>query len=510
MGVGVTVPSSVIVGATGVPGSLVVRNVSYSGPGESNYETDSFQVGEITLIPSCGAQVLGTSCPMASVDPGVIVPEPLTGTGRAATACAGRSFAITLIDPVQGAYRFTPDTAVILGAATGPPLAATCAIDFRSHVLKAPTIDADTDAGLQTGQAASVAAMAVTPGSPIFGLTTGSIGAAQTTVARAIAALTTRASAPMGLGTGSLTDTASLAGLVAPVTTGAGVATVEFRLYGPDDATCATAIFTSPNRPLTFGGAGAASAVSEAFTPTVAGTYRWRAFFSGDANNAALTGECGAPNESVVVSGPPPAAPPPPPPPQPPPPPPPHPPTTASLVGPPPAPPVTTCAGKRATIMADGATITGTAGADVIVGGDGSSRIDGRGGDDTICGGGGDDAVRGGAGDDDLRGEGGSDLLLGGAGDDDIRGGAGRDRTGGGTGRDRIDGGAGADDLDEQAYGGGGRDQLIGGTGIDRVRTADSTLDTINCGAGADILTMDPRDIQMNCERVRRARRFAV
>ena len=41
---------------------------------------------------------------------------------------------------------------------------------------------------------------------------------------------------------------------VNPVTTGPNVATVEFRLYGPNDTTCATAIFTSSNRPLTFNG----------------------------------------------------------------------------------------------------------------------------------------------------------------------------------------------------------------------------------------------------------------
>ena len=41
---------------------------------------------------------------------------------------------------------------------------------------------------------------------------------------------------------------------------------------------------------------------SAAFTPTSAGTYRWRAFYSGDANNVAVAGACNAANENVVVS----------------------------------------------------------------------------------------------------------------------------------------------------------------------------------------------------------------
>ena len=46
-----------------------------------------------------------------------------------------------------------------------------------------------------------------------------------------------------------------------------------------------------------------------------AGTYRWIASYSGDANNAAVAGACNAANESVVVSPVPPPPPPPPPPP---------------------------------------------------------------------------------------------------------------------------------------------------------------------------------------------------
>jgi hypothetical protein len=41
---------------------------------------------------------------------------------------------------------------------------------------------------------------------------------------------------------------------------------------------------------------------SGAFTPAAAGTYRWIASYSGDANNAPTTAPCNAPTENVVVS----------------------------------------------------------------------------------------------------------------------------------------------------------------------------------------------------------------
>ena len=58
-------------------------------------------------------------------------------------------------------------------------------------------------------------------------------------------------------------------------------------------------IFTSP--PVAYPVAGG-PATSPAFTPTAAGTYRWRATYSGDANNDAVTGACNAADENVVVT----------------------------------------------------------------------------------------------------------------------------------------------------------------------------------------------------------------
>ncbi|HET7446189.1 MAG TPA: hypothetical protein VFJ57_16190 [Solirubrobacterales bacterium] len=117
---------------------------------------------------------------------------------------------------------------------------------------------------------------------------------------------------------------------------------------------------------------------------------------------------------------------------------------------------VATCRGATATV-------TGTAGDDVLDGTGGPDVIVGFGGDDTIrsgpgrdliCAGSGEDLVVagsaadrvfGGAGRDLLRGRGGPDLIKAGPGNDLLRGDRGSDRLRGGAGFDRCRGGAGHD-----------------------------------------------------------------
>jgi hypothetical protein len=103
--------------------------------------------------------------------------------------------------------------------------------------------------------------------------------------------LSTQASAAVQLG-GLIHDTATLSGGVAPT------GTITFSLFGPNDASCAgTTAFTS-----TVPVAGNGSYPSANFTPSVAGTYRWIATYSGDAANAASATACNDANESVTVS----------------------------------------------------------------------------------------------------------------------------------------------------------------------------------------------------------------
>ena len=77
-------------------------------------------------------------------------------------------------------------------------------------------------------------------------------------------------------------------------------ATVDFRLYGPNDPTCTGApVFESLAVPYPIAGGPVSSA---AFTPTTAGTHRWIASYSGDANNNPVAGSCTDANESTEVT----------------------------------------------------------------------------------------------------------------------------------------------------------------------------------------------------------------
>ncbi|MCA1683736.1 MAG: hypothetical protein LC708_01210, partial [Actinobacteria bacterium] len=110
--------------------------------------------------------------------------------------------------------------------------------------------------------------------------------------AQSSANLTTNASGSVPVG-GTIRDTATLSGGLTPT------GTITFDLYGPDDATCAgPAVFTS-TVPVNGNG----SYDSAAFTPTLPGTYRWRAIYSGDANNTPVgPTACADPAEAVVVT----------------------------------------------------------------------------------------------------------------------------------------------------------------------------------------------------------------
>ncbi|MFK7917608.1 MAG: LPXTG cell wall anchor domain-containing protein [Ilumatobacter sp.] len=106
-------------------------------------------------------------------------------------------------------------------------------------------------------------------------------------------AITTDAGDDIAVG-GELTDTATVTGRVSPL-----ASTVDFRLYGPNDAECSgTPAFESLGVELA---PTVSTVTSEGFTPEIAGTYRWVATYNGDANNASATGVCGDPAETVEV-----------------------------------------------------------------------------------------------------------------------------------------------------------------------------------------------------------------
>ncbi|GAC1338488.1 MAG: hypothetical protein NVSMB29_04350 [Candidatus Dormibacteria bacterium] len=114
-----------------------------------------------------------------------------------------------------------------------------------------------------------------------------------TTVTKATPAIGTQASAGVTVG-GSISDTAILSGGSHPI------GTLTFTVFGPDNATCTgTALGTSTVTVVANG-----SYTSASFTTSAAGTYRFVAVYSGDADNAGATSPCNAANESVLVSAP--------------------------------------------------------------------------------------------------------------------------------------------------------------------------------------------------------------
>src|SRR5207249_444646 len=88
-------------------------------------------------------------------------------------------------------------------------------------------------------------------------------------------------------------DTATLSGLVAAIGT---EGTVTFRLYSDEE--CNNEVFKSV---ATGVGSNTSYGSPTEYTTTAPGTYYWRAFYSGDANNEAASTPCKDAGESSVV-----------------------------------------------------------------------------------------------------------------------------------------------------------------------------------------------------------------
>jgi hypothetical protein len=109
-------------------------------------------------------------------------------------------------------------------------------------------------------------------------------------VGKATAGFETEATGRTTIG-GAISDTAILSGAHDPS------GTITFSLFGPADENCTgTPIATDT---VTVSGNGTFAA--EPFTPTVLGTYRWVATYSGDSANEPETGTCGDAGETSVV-----------------------------------------------------------------------------------------------------------------------------------------------------------------------------------------------------------------
>ncbi len=290
-----TFPTTVTVGDTGIAASITMTNTNTGADATSTNTVCNFGDGfpcpagdpGITLIPSCGQLGAFSVCNAGGADPGVFA-LPATAQGQVGTACAGMVFDVTEIDATFGQLRFTPQGGAHV---TLPGNGALCRIGFTISVLKSPTVDQNPVlAGNQTVQITDNTQHSE-------GITASARGTSQgTTVLRATPTIATTASADIMLGAGTLTDSVVVSGRVNP----AAGATVDFRLYAPGDTACTgTPVFSALSVPYPVGGG---PVTSPAFTPTMAGTYRWIASYSGDANNAPIAGACNDANENVVVS----------------------------------------------------------------------------------------------------------------------------------------------------------------------------------------------------------------
>jgi hypothetical protein len=291
-----TFPTSVTIGNTGLPGSIKLQNDN-TAPNDTSPSTIC-NAGDaapcppggpgITLIPSCGQLGAFSACAPAGADPNVFQISP-TAVGAAGTECAGITFAVTLIDPVFGQLRFTPQppaTHVVL-----PTPSSFCLINFTFDVVNIPVVDQDpATPGAQTVQVADFSQFQGSINASGRGTSNG------TTVQRATPSIATTPSTPITVGAGQLADTATVSGRVSPQPG----ASIDFRAYGPNDATCSgPPAFESLGLPYPVAGGPVTSA---AFTPTIAGVYRWIATYSGDANNFPVSGLCSDLAETVTVS----------------------------------------------------------------------------------------------------------------------------------------------------------------------------------------------------------------
>ena len=305
--------------------------------------------------PNCSGPAKFTSTtPLGTVTAGTAVVESATFTpvaagsyywtatyegdsnNKPAVAACGADNETSVVNPSQTAISTTASSSKLPGAtihdsATVTGLTATAGgtVTFtlfgpsaQQNCTGTPIFTATKPLGAVTGGSATVGSGSFSPnlagtywwiasysGDADNTPATGACGDAgeTSTVSPATPAISTTATVSAALPAGTLSDTATLTGLTAGAT-----GTVSFRLYGPDPTpgtpTCvdsgagANLVFTSGPTAITNNGNGTASAQSGSYLPTETGTYFWVASYSGDPNNDAVAGACGAANETSTVT----------------------------------------------------------------------------------------------------------------------------------------------------------------------------------------------------------------
>lgn len=229
----------------------------------------------------CSAQLSTTPSTGAggTVTPGTIVTDTATVTGTSATKTPTGSVTFYICGPIATGT-----------CATGTQVGSPKPLSGSAGTATATSDGLDTT-GLESGRYCFRASW---PGDSNYpgALTHSGTGDSECfNIAKLNPTLTTQASAPIALG-GSISDVATLSGATA---TAGG--TITFNLYGPNDASCTTSIFSS-----TAAVSGNGNYASGSFTPTAVGTYRWIANYSGDGSNNPTANGCNEANEAVTVT----------------------------------------------------------------------------------------------------------------------------------------------------------------------------------------------------------------
>lgn len=233
----------------------------------------------------------------ANVTVGAQITDTATVSGRV-NPVAGATVQFTAYGPNDAACTTSVFTSTVAlsagGTATSAPFTPSTPGVYRWRAIYSGDTNNDPAAGAcnDPGESVAVSALPLPPPPPPPPAPPPPPPAAPAAPVLASPTISTVASSDVVVG-GQITDTATVSGLVDPEP---GLKVV-FRLYGPDDASCATSIDLSTGE---LSAAGVAR--SEPFTVTKAGVYRWRAFYLGDKNNNPVSGACNDPRETVTVT----------------------------------------------------------------------------------------------------------------------------------------------------------------------------------------------------------------
>ncbi|HEY1523309.1 MAG TPA: hypothetical protein VGF70_09895, partial [Solirubrobacteraceae bacterium] len=246
-------------------GQSSVKDITAGGSGENNdnsYETNQFTGGPGSC-PKISIPTITTTATSAQAPNAIHDTATLTGSSGAGT--------IT--------FNLYPSGA----SCSGAPL-------FTSSV--STTGDGTYSSGNTTQPVGTYQWQASFSSSAISGIVSNCTDANEkSTVTKANPTLTTQAHSATTVGS-PISDTATLSGGSSPT------GSISWNVYASTDSTCQTALNTSP---LTAAVSGNNSYNSPTFTPTSAGSYKWVATYSGDANNTSASNSCTDPAEVSTV-----------------------------------------------------------------------------------------------------------------------------------------------------------------------------------------------------------------